>query len=142
MLTLLTASLLAAAGQNPPSSEAEVRDLCSARFFSQVEFGDCLKRYATQSALRLAKAERNALARIEHWDEDARYRAQAKAALMTSNAEFLRYRASECSFAATLAGGSIGTAHEHAQSACTYELNIRRAASLDGFVASLPQRTK
>jgi hypothetical protein len=66
--------------------------------------------------------------------------ALARGALTTSNAEFLRFRARECNFASALAGGSIGTAHEHWRLACVYELNIRRPASLDGFVADLPQR--
>jgi uncharacterized protein YecT (DUF1311 family) len=80
------------------------------------------------------------VARIEKWDEDVRYRAQARGALATSNAAFLRFRTRECGFASALAGGSIGTVHEHGRLACVYELNISRAASLDGLVADLPQR--
>ncbi|KQV57357.1 MULTISPECIES: lysozyme inhibitor LprI family protein [unclassified Caulobacter] len=114
--------------------------MCSLQNFSQVAFGKCLKAYAGESAARLAKAEREAAARIENWDEDVRHRAQARSALATSNAEFLRFRTRECGFASALAGGSIGTAHEHWRLACVYELNIRRAASLDGFVAGLPRR--
>jgi hypothetical protein len=138
MLILL--GFLLASSQSKPSSQAELRDICSRQNFSQVAFGKCLEAYAAESAARLAKAEKDAVARIENWDEDASYRAQARSTLATSNAEFLRFRARECSFAAALAGGSIGTAREHWQFACVYELNIGRAASLDGFVESLPQR--
>jgi uncharacterized protein YecT (DUF1311 family) len=140
MSALILVGLLLASSQVGPTSQAEVRDMCSLQNFSQVAFGNCLKAYAGESAARLAKAEREAVARIENWDEDARYRAQARGALATSNAEFLRFRARECGFASALAGGSIGTAHEHWRLACVYELNIRRAASLDGFVGGLPQR--
>lgn len=139
MSALILAGLLLASSQSVPSSQAEVRNICSSQNFSQVAFGDCLETYVQESAARLTKAERDAVVRIEHWDEDARYRALARSALATSNAEFQRFRARECSFAATLAGGSIGTAHAHLQLACVYELNISRAASLDGFVAVLPQ---
>lgn len=140
MPALILVGLLLASSQVEPSSQAEVRDMCSLQNFSQVAFGKCLKAYAGESAARLAKAEREAAARIENWDEDVRHRAQARSALATSNAEFLRFRTRECGFASALAGGSIGTAHEHWRLACVYELNIRRAASLDGFVAGLPRR--
>jgi hypothetical protein len=139
MSSLLLIGLLLAAGQERPSSQAEVRDVCSAQSASQVAFGDCLEAQAAKSAALLAKAQTDAAARIEHWDEDARYRTQAKTALTASNAEFRRFRSRECGFAAALAGGSIGTAHDHWRLGCIYELNVRRAASLDGFVASLPR---
>jgi uncharacterized protein YecT (DUF1311 family) len=137
MIGLVFAAILAL---QEPSSQAEVRDVCSARSFSQVAFGECLEVYVAQSAGLLAKAENDASARIDQWDEEARYRAQAKAALTSSSTAFRAYRAKECGFADALAGGSIGTAHDHWRLACLYELNIRRAASLDGFVASLPRR--
>ena len=140
MSALILVGLLLASSQVGPSSQAEVRDMCSLENFSQVAFGNCLKAYVEESVARLAKAERDAAARIENWDEGVRYRAQARDALATSNAEFLRFRTRECDFVSALAGGSIGTAHEHWRLACVYELNIRRAASLDGFVAGLPQR--
>ncbi len=140
MPALMLVGLLLASSQVKPSSQAEVRDICSLQNFSQVAFGNCLEAYVEESAARLARAEKDAVARIENWDEDIRYRAQARGALATSNAEFLRFRTRECGFASALAGGSIGTAHEHWRLACVYELNISRAASLDGFVAGLPQR--
>jgi hypothetical protein len=140
MSALILVGLLLASSQVKPSTQAEVADICSLQNFSQVAFGNCLEAYVEESAVRLAKAERDAAARIANWDEDVRYRAKARSALATSNAEFLRFRARECGFASALAGGSIGTAHEHWRLACVYELNVSRAASLDGFVAGLPQR--
>jgi uncharacterized protein YecT (DUF1311 family) len=140
MAALILVGLLLASSPVKPSSQAKVADICSLQNFSQVAFGNCLKAYVGESAARLAKAETDAMARIENWDEDVRYRAQARGALATSNAEFLSFCTRECAFASALAGGSIGTAHEHWRLACVYELNIRRAASLDGFVAGLPQR--
>lgn len=110
MSALILVGLLLASSPVKPSSQAEVADICSLQNFSQVAFGDCLRAYVGESAARLAKAERDAAARIENWDEDVRYRTRARGALAASNAEFLRFRTRECDFASALAGGSIGTA--------------------------------
>ena len=130
MPPLILVGLLLASPQAKPSTQAEVRETCSAQNFSQVALGECLEIHVGESAALLAKAERDAVAQIDHWDEDAPHRARARNALTTSNAEFVRFRISECGFASALAGGSIGTAHRHWQLACVYELNFRRAASL------------
>jgi uncharacterized protein YecT (DUF1311 family) len=106
MSALILAGLLLASSQVKPSTQAEVADICSLQNFSQVAFGNCLEAYVEESAARLSKAEGNVAARIANWDEDARYRAQARSALATSNTEFLRFRARECGLASALAGGS------------------------------------
>jgi hypothetical protein len=93
MSALILAGLLLASSQAKPSTQAEVADICSLQNFSQVAFGNCLEAYVEESAARLAKAEKDAAARIANWDEDVRYRAKARSALATSNAEFVRANA-------------------------------------------------
>lgn len=92
MPALILVGLLLASSQAKPSTRAEVRDICSSQNFSQVAFGNCLEGYVVESAARLSKAERNAAARIANWDEDVRYRTQARSALATANAAFVRFR--------------------------------------------------
>lgn len=122
----------------PPPTESDVRKECSGN--SGADMRLCVENKAQASALTLKKAERSAHKRLATWDEDKQYIALAQARLKAANMEFIRYRTAQCSFNAAQTGGSNGW--EMYRNACLAELNLRRAAQIQGLVSNLPQISK
>ncbi|WP_020201815.1 lysozyme inhibitor LprI family protein [Cupriavidus sp. WS] len=133
---VLAASLLAMPAQAGGVEDA--RAACSAG--SQAGMRDCLAGKARASEHALRRAERQAVAALAAWDEDARYATAAARKLKASGAVFARYRDAQCEFAAALGGGGAGNTHEMLGLACVAEMNARRAAQIGSAVADLPPR--
>lgn len=125
-----------AASVGPVADERALREECSA--FSQAEMQDCLAKKAEDSQKALRQAEASVVGSLSRWDEDSQYVRQAKARLARSNREFARYLEAQCRYAASLAGGSAGNAHEMRRLACVAELNNRRVGQLVDGVLELP----
>jgi uncharacterized protein YecT (DUF1311 family) len=99
---------------------------------------ECLQEVKRASEANLKRAEKQALASLDKWDEDPRYIKAAKARLVTSRKPFIEYRQAQCAFASSLGGGAIGNALEMQRLACVAELNNRRAEQLRDAVSDLP----
>jgi uncharacterized protein YecT (DUF1311 family) len=121
------------------ASAADVaRDICAAH--SQSDMRTCLASQAKESATELAAAEDAANSALSQWDEDAKYRASASAALKRSTKSFIQFRAMQCSFTASLGGGAIGNALALRELACVSDLNRQQTAWLRQAIADLPAR--
>jgi Lysozyme inhibitor LprI len=100
-------------------TESELRAECSGDPGGEAGMRDCLAAKALASAAELRRAEaamRAALPRVDEWPRFV--------------AAFIRYRAAQCAFNESLAGGAAGNSHAFMQMACVAELNFRRAAQL------------
>lgn len=129
MVALMHMAMLPASAANTSATDA-----CS----TQANMRRCLASAAAESAADLAQAEREAVAAIARWDEDARYRLAASAALRQSQRSFEQDRAVQCAFAAALGGGAIGNALALRRFACMTDLNRMRAAWLRRQGRALP----
>jgi Lysozyme inhibitor LprI len=132
------AALSCIASAKDASDARGLREQCSAE--SQAGMRDCLAQHVQASASKLSQAEAQARRQIDQWDEDAKYRAQAKALLDTARKSFTRYRSAHCAFSAALGGGAIGNALEMRRLACQAELNEQRAAQLISGAAELADK--
>ncbi|HEY9097266.1 MAG TPA: lysozyme inhibitor LprI family protein [Thiobacillus sp.] len=130
--------LVGATSADPIQDERSARDECSA--YSQAGMRDCLEKKLRESEKSLKQAEDNANSALCKWDEDAKQVSAAKNKLKSANTNYVRYRDSQCAFAASLGGGAIGNALEIRRIACVAELNNRRATQLRSAVAELPIR--
>lgn len=95
----------------------------------------CLIARATQSDARLEEAERVLRQVIGAWGEDEDYKRAALAAQKRAHAEFLRSRAAQCEFQATLAAGGNGA--NDRRLLCRIELNDRRVSEVQAIAASI-----
>lgn len=118
--------------------EQVARQHCSAH--SQAAMKVCLAKKALESDRELNQAEVGVLSSLSKWEEDAKYIRLATARLEVANKTFARYRAAQCAFAASLAGGAAGNALEMGRLACVAEQNSRHAAQLRRAHANLPLR--
>jgi uncharacterized protein YecT (DUF1311 family) len=120
------------------ASAAQTRsmDRCSAR--AQGDLRACLEAEVRASEAVLKAAEDAADAALTRWDEDAKYRVSASAALQSSRQSFSLFRETQCAFSAALGGGAIGNALAVRRLACIGELNRQQAAWLKQAVAGLP----
>jgi len=134
-LSVVLLSFPSGARSAPPVQE--IGDECDA--FSQADRRDCLSRKVVSTDAAVLAAEGRLLARIEAWDEDAKYRTAAKARFTASKKAFALYRAAECGFRASLGGGAIGKALTIRKLACVVELNVRRRLYLDETVVGPPR---
>lgn len=116
------------------AADTSAMDACS----TQADLRRCLASAAVASAAELAQANRDAITAIAGWDEDARYRLAASAALRESQRSFEQYRAAQCAFAAALGGGAAGNALALRRLTCVSELNRVRAANLRKQINDLP----
>jgi uncharacterized protein YecT (DUF1311 family) len=117
-----------------PPTERESRDACSYAMPSMVF---CLANKAKTSDVELRRAEqsvRTALPKVDDW---ASMVTLAKRSFARSRREFLRYRAAQCDFNATLVGGAAGNAHEVMRQACVTELNTQRTELMRGAVRQI-----
>jgi uncharacterized protein YecT (DUF1311 family) len=118
-------------------SESALRDECSENFGPQVTIRECVKKAATKSEKALKQAEKDAINTLSKWDTDDEYINLAKSRLTASGETFAKFRADQCSFAASLGGGAIVAALDMRRDACIAELNNRRAKQLHDFVDDL-----
>lgn len=140
-LGMALVALIASTGQAEPlPDERAARAECSYAEGGMAGMRQCLADMAVSSEKELRQAEKDVQARLDRWNEDAKYRSLAKRKLQPANAAFLKYREAHCDFAASLGGGGAGNTHEIGRLACVYELNSRRAAQLRSLVANLPVR--
>lgn len=108
-------------------TERELREACS---FDAAGVRECLDKHAKESEAALKAAESAFAAAVKRWDTDAKYAKQTRQKLSAAAAAFVKYRAAQCAWAASLGGGAIGNALEMSRLACIAELNLRRADSL------------
>jgi Lysozyme inhibitor LprI len=128
LLLMLIATTPVVAG--PVQTEAELRDECSGDPGGEAGMHDCLAAKAKASAAELRDAEslmRAAMPKVDVW---RRFVAEAKIAFRQANHEFVRYRAVQCNFNMTLAGGAAGTSRDNMRLACITELNRQRVVKL------------
>lgn len=126
-LLLLTAAVSSSACAAEVQTERALREACSS---SPEGMTPCLQKQQQASAENLQRAENMLNDRLQRWDEDAKYRGQAKQAQKAAARTFADYRQQQCAFAASLGGGAIGHALEMRRLACVAELNNRRAEQL------------
>jgi uncharacterized protein YecT (DUF1311 family) len=134
-LLLLSPLSLHAGTAGPAMDERALRVECSV--YSEAGMRECLAKKAADSQKTLKRAENALAAALPRWDEDPKYVGQAKAKLAVSERAFIKYRQSQCDFAASLTGGASGNSHEIKRLACVAELNNRRAAQLSDAAADL-----
>lgn len=97
----------------------------------------CVVAKAAASKRALDRAEvaaRAALPKVDPWP---RFVAEAQQHFAQSRRDFARYRAAQCAFNASLAGGAAGNSREIMRLACIAELNMLRAAHLRLLTASI-----
>ena len=136
---VIYSSLSALAATSPVIvlGERALREECSLNSLSEVDMGECLAKKADKSQKALLQAEEKVASILLKWDEDEKYIALAETRLATSNKVFLKYRETQCDFASSLMGGSVGGSHEMARFACVAELNNRRAQQLLDAVSDM-----
>ncbi|MFT4174295.1 MAG: lysozyme inhibitor LprI family protein [Rhodocyclaceae bacterium] len=105
---------------------------------SHASMRDCLARKAHETETWLRNAQAAALAAIDNWDEDARYRRESKRRFRAAERAFATYRATYCAFSASLGGGAAGGAHEMGRLGCVAILNSQHTAQLRSEVIDLP----
>lgn len=105
--------------------------------FSQAAIRECLQRKVRGSLKALAQAEAKAAISIERWDEREQFIAKARDRLRASKHAFLKYRDTQCAFAASLGGGAIKAALEQRRMACIYALNTERTVALNRLASSV-----
>lgn len=98
----------------------------------------CLVSISEKVGAQLAQVEVDSLGRIDHWNEDANYRAKSRKALVISNAAFRKYRTSQCGLMHSLAAGGNGATD--AQLECSIELTNQRISQLESSVLRLERR--
>ena len=135
-LFMLLAGFTGVVSANEAMDGRGLREACSAQ--SQAGMRDCLAQHAQTSATKLSQAQAQAHHQIDQWDEDIKYRAQAKALLDAAHRSFIQYRNAHCAFSASLGGGAIGNALEMRRLACQAQLNHQRAQDLVNNTAELP----
>ncbi|NHZ66012.1 lysozyme inhibitor LprI family protein [Massilia genomosp. 1] len=131
--TVKTASQTDAATAVPQFDAAEKCDQ-----FSQADRYDCLTNMAADSAVTLKQAETKAVEMIDQWFENANFKKLAKTKLKASSTIFAKYRQAKCSFADSLRGGAIGSAHEITRLACIADTNALRALELSYATKDMP----
>lgn len=98
----------------------------------------CLISMSEKVGAQLARVEVESLGRIDHWDEDASFRAKSKKALVNSNAAFRKYRTSQCGLMHSLAAGGNGATDMQLE--CSIELTNQRISQLESSVLRLERR--
>lgn len=121
------ASAFAQEQPNELLTERELREACS---FDAAGVRECLATQVKESEATLKAAESAFANAVDHWDTDAKSAKQTRQKLSAAAAAFVKYRAAQCAWAASLGGGAIGHALEMRRLACVAELNLRRADSL------------
>jgi Lysozyme inhibitor LprI len=124
----------------PVQTEAEAREECSGSAFGQAGMRDCLDAKGRATAADLQRAEIAMISALPSVDIWPRFIAEAKSRFAQSNAAFARYRAAQCAFNASMAGGAAGNSREIMRLACVAELNARRASEIGTSAASLAAR--
>jgi len=110
---------------------------CSDAYGFESEIRACVAKQAQDSQPVLQSAEAKMAETLSsHWDEDERYIRDAQAKFAAAKQAFANYRAAQCDFEASLAGGRLN--RNTVSEACEAELNTRRAARLHDGVAYLP----
>lgn len=108
--------------------------------FPQAGMRDCLAKKYRESTTALMRAEKQVLASLSKWDEDARYINLAKGKLNASSKAYQLYREDQCAFAASLGGGAIGNALELRRLACLVGMNAERTKQLLASASGLPPK--
>ena len=98
----------------------------------------CLISTSEKVEAQLARVEVESLERIDHWDEDANYRARSNKALVNSTAAFRKYRISQCGLMHSLAAGGNGATDMQLE--CSIELTNQRISQLESSVLRLERR--
>lgn len=130
---------LTAIGLLPFVVAAQTNAAAAQSCFSEPSHADaraCLEARLKSSADAMQKAEAMAFAALERWGEEPHYKSQSAAALRASSVAFVRMRATQCEFAASLAAGGNGATDRRLL--CEIELNERRSAELRASISSLP----
>lgn len=119
-------------------SEQAALEECGAD--SQAGMRECLAKKSIESSAALRHAEKQAIATLSKWDEDAKFIHFAKEKLRASSKAYERYRDAQCAFAASLGGGAIGNALEMRRLSCLIGLDNGRAKQLHADASALPAK--
>lgn len=91
--------------------------------------------YVRESVTALDEARRDAIKRLDAWDEDAPYRRLAIARLRALDVPFERYRQAQCEVAAATGGGTIRHPLETRRLGCVAGLNFRQVELIRDLVS-------
>lgn len=128
----LASSIVTAAPTNTVSTEYK-----ECEQFSQADLNQCTVNNYLLSENRLKEVETNLANKIKVWTEDNKYQSIASRKLTESRRDFVDYKKSNCSFAAALGGGAVGSAINLREVKCQLEMNKNRINEFNAHIEGI-----
>jgi len=98
----------------------------------------CLETLSHRTNAKLAKLEKEALERVDAWEQEDSYRAATRKSLVDSSQLFKQYRRSQCGLFQSLAAGGNGASDM--KLACSIEVTKDRVRQMKDIADALKPR--